>query len=196
MCLDFSVGGVPQEVDTAGGAAAEVSPGGTRKGGDAGWVGRPGVSRFESACFPPSPGGRLVARGVLGQAPPLTTSLRLHWCGLHLPPGRTCAPSPHSWHPRPRPRALGSSHLPRWCLCFWLCLGDHGHLSTPHTSTQLVSRGHLEAGTSVLWELGPAAGPAQQASRERPLCSQRCLLCVLGTREPLWGGPGPCRFPR
>ncbi|XP_042107695.1 probable E3 SUMO-protein ligase RNF212 isoform X6 [Ovis aries] len=57
-------------------------------------------------------------------------------------------------------------------------------------------RGHLEAGTNVLWELGPAAGPAQQASRERPLCSQRCLLCVLGTREPLWGGPGPCRFPR
>ncbi|XP_042107690.1 probable E3 SUMO-protein ligase RNF212 isoform X1 [Ovis aries] len=117
-------------------------------------------------------------------------------CGWSSCRGGTCAPSPHSWHPHPRPHAPGSSHLPRWCLCFWLCLGDRGRLSTPHTSTQLVSRGHLEAGTNVLWELGPAAGPAQQASRERPLCSQRCLLCVLGTREPLWGGPGPCRFPR
>ena len=143
-------------------------------------VGRPGVSRFKSACLPRSPGGVFLAWWVLGQAPLLTTSLRLHWCGLRLPPGGTCAPRLHSWHPHPRPRLPGSSHLPQWCVCFWLCLGDRGRLSTPHTSTQLVSRGHLEAGTSVLLELGPAAGPAQQTSRERPLCS-----CGEGDGTPL-----------
>ena len=143
-------------------------------------MGRPGVSRFKSACLPRSPGGVFLAWWVLGQAPPLTTSLRLHWCGLRLLPGGTCAPRFHSWHPHPRPRLPGSSHLPQWCVCFWLCLRDRGRLSTPHTSTQLVSRGHLEAGTSVLWELGPAAGPAQQASRECPLCS-----CGEGDGTPL-----------
>ena len=37
-------------------------------------VGRPGVSRFKSACLPRSPGGVFLAWWVLGQAPLLTTS--------------------------------------------------------------------------------------------------------------------------
>lgn len=138
----------------------------------------PGVSRFKSACFPWSLGGVFLGQWFLGQAPSLAAPLRLHWCGLRSPSrGNPAAGTLAPDHAYP-----GFTTLPWWCLCLWLCLGDRGCLSTPHSRTGLVSRGHLEVGTSALWELGPAAGPAQQASRECPLCSWRCLLWVLGTQ--------------